>query len=143
MSVAPLPATNVSRMLAVFIDFFVFFAAWIVFGAVFAVGSVYYALGFLFVLDVVLTAFLGISVGRWLTGIRVVQKDGRQPGLVPALLRTAIVFLTGWVGLFVFLVTEWFGHVGVEGSVPRRMWWDAAAATRLVSSKAVSVPGSC
>lgn len=135
MSTQPAGATNVRRLLAVFIDFFVFFAAWIASGALFAVGSVYYALGFLFVLDVALTAFLGVSLGRWLTGIRVVRADGRQPGLVPALLRTAIVFLTGWAGLFVFMVTEWFAHIGVEGTVPRRMWWDAAAGTRLVASK--------
>lgn len=141
MSVSPAPANNVRRMLAVFIDFFVFFAAWFAFGAVFAVGSVYYALGFLFVLDVVLTGFLGVSVGRWLTGIRVVRGDG-QPGLIAALLRTTIVFLTGWVGLFVFMVTEWFGHLGAEGSVPRRMWWDAAAGTRLVSSKRTSAAGT-
>jgi uncharacterized RDD family membrane protein YckC len=137
----PAPATNVRRALAVFIDFFVLFIAWIAFGIVFASGSLYYALGLLFIVDVALTTSHGLSVGRWLAGIRVARLDGGNPGIGAVLLRTVLVFLTGWVGLFVFMVTEWFGHLGVEGAVPRRMWWDAAAGTRLVSSKAAAAPG--
>jgi uncharacterized RDD family membrane protein YckC len=132
------PASVVRRMLAVFIDFFVFFAVWIAFGAAIRVGSLYYALGFLFVVDVALTAFLGISVGRWATGIRVARPDGHRPGPGAAILRTALVFLTGWVGLVVFLIMERLASWGMISSLPSRMWWDAAAGTRVVSVKALA-----
>ncbi len=130
-------ATAMRRMLAVFIDFFVIYGAWGAFGPLSRVFSFYYALGFFFVLDVCLTAFRGVSLGRWLTGIRVVKLNGGEPGLGAALLRTAIVFLTGWVGLLIFLVTALLARWGFEGLFPSRMWWDAAAGTRLVSAKAL------
>ncbi len=129
-------ASFTRRALAVFIDVFVVYAMWAVSGALIRVGSFYYALGFFFVLDVCLTAFLGVSLGRWITRIRVARPDGSRPGPVAALIRTAIVFLTGWVGLLVFLVTTLLGHWGFEGLTPTRMWWDAAAGTRLVSARA-------
>ncbi len=124
------------RVLAVFIDFLVVYAAWAVFGALIRVGSFYYALGFFFVLDVGLTAFLGLSLGRWITGIRVARVDGGRPGLLSALIRTALVFLTWWAGLLVFLVTAVLARLGFEDLFPSRMWWDAAARTRLVPARA-------
>ena len=136
----PAPATNVRRAFAVFIDFFVLFIAWIGFGVVFASGSLYYALGLLFIVDIALTSSHGVSVGRWLAGIRVARLEGGNPNIGAVLLRTVLVFLTGWAGLFVFIVTEWLAHAGA-GAVPRRMWWDAAAGTRLVSSKVAPAPG--
>ena len=129
-------ATAMRRMLAVLIDFIAIYATWGVFAAVIAAGSFYYALGFFFVLDVCLTAFRGLSLGRWLTGIRVVKLDGSKPRLLAAFLRTAIVFVTGWAGLLIFLVTALLARWGFEGLFPSRMWWDAAAGTRLISAKA-------
>ncbi len=82
-----------------FIDFLVFFAAWIAFGVAFASAAVFYALGFLFIVDVALTSSHGLSIGRW--------------------------------------VALELVHFHLRGSVPTRMWWDAAAGTRLMSAKAV------
>jgi len=130
-------ASAMRRMLAVIIDFFAVYAAWGVLGAVIAVGSFYYALGLFFLLDVGLTAFRGVSLGRWLTGIRVVKVDGGQPGVGAALLRTTIVFLTGWGGILMFIVSAALARWGFEDLFPSRMWWDAAARTRLVSTRPV------
>ncbi len=104
------------RGLATFIDFGVFYAIWAVFGIFVATAPLYFALRLFLFIDLVLTAPWGLSLGRFLTGIRVLRTDGRRPGLPRALLRIALVLLTGWIGLFVFLFIS-----------PDRMWWDAAA----------------
>ena len=130
MSSDPPAATRVRRILAVFLDTVVFFALWTAVGAVFAQGSLFYTVALFFVLDVGLTAFLGVSLGRWITGIRVEKADGSRPGLVAALIRTVLTFLTGWVGLFVFTWTAWLGFGKLT-----RLWWDAAAGTRLVLAR--------
>jgi uncharacterized RDD family membrane protein YckC len=129
------PAGGVRRILAVFIDFLVFFALWITIGAFFSIGSFYYALGVLFLLDAALTALWGATPGRWLTGIRVARINGLKPGIRAALIRTAIVFLTGWAGLI--LVSLMLGvrkETESDRAMPSRMWWDAAAGTRIVRS---------
>ena len=103
-------------------------------GLVAPTGSLYYALGLFLLIDIALTAFLGLSPGRFAARIRVVRDvDGGPPGLWAALLRTVIVVLTGWIGLFVYLLQRRY----VDGSAPR-MWWDAAARTRLTSSAAAA-----
>jgi hypothetical protein len=80
--------------------------------------------------SVVLTAFNGVSAGRWVARIRVVRvADGRPPGLWAALLRTGLVVLTGWFGLFSYSL-----RVRFLGAAPPRMWWDAAAGTQLVAA---------
>lgn len=83
-------------------------------------------------LDIVLTAFLGQSPGRYVARIRVVRvADGGRPGLGAALLRTSLVVISGWLGIFVYLLALRY----TEQS-PRRMWWDAAAGTQLVPAVA-------
>jgi uncharacterized RDD family membrane protein YckC len=126
------PGSNVRRIFAVFVDFFVFFGIWVASGFLPVTAPGLWALGFLFVLDVLLTAFFGASLGRWIANIRVVRADGGRPGLVAALIRTGVVFLTGWAGLLVF------AKLGVR--VPPRVWWDAAAGTRVVAGR--SLPAS-
>ena len=47
-----------------------------------------------FALEVlVLTTFLGASAGQFLRGLRVVRLDGRPPGLLRSVLRTALLLL--------------------------------------------------
>jgi uncharacterized RDD family membrane protein YckC len=41
----------------------------------------------------VLTTFLGASAGQFLRGLRVVRLDGRPPGLLRSVLRTALLLL--------------------------------------------------
>lgn len=126
-------ASGVRRILAVFIDFFVFFAAWAVVGALITAGSFYYALGVFLIVDVALTAFLGASVGRWITGIRVVRVTGGRPGLGRALLRTTVVLVSGWAGLLLLSWLLWLRRLlDSDRPIPDRMWWDAAAGTHLV-----------
>ena len=121
------------RIIAVFIDTIVFFAIWTVIGLAFSQGSLFYTVAVFFVIDVVLTAFLGVSLGRLVTGIRVVRETGATPGIVPALIRTVLVFVSGWAGLLLYW---WAGRVGFGA----RMWWDAAAKTRIVLAGARSAP---
>jgi hypothetical protein len=122
------PASSARRALAVFIDFLAYFAAWIAIGFLAPTNSFFYMLGLLLLVDVLGTAYIGVSPGRLLTGIRVVRRtDNRAPGLRPALVRTAIALGTGWLGV-------WFFLDGVrEGSAPQSMWWDNAAGTELVN----------
>lgn len=117
------------RSLAVFIDTFVFFGVWAAIGIVSSTGSLFYALAVFFLLDATLTAYFGISLGRLAVGIQVARAGGERPGLPAALLRTLLVFLTGWIGMWLYLLT-----LRAEVSVSR-MWWDAAAGTHLVSAR--------
>lgn len=126
----PAVATRARRAIAVFVDTIVFFALWTAIGFIATDGPLLYTAGVYFVVDVVLTAVLGVSVGRLVTGIRVARQDGSRPGLVPALIRTALVFVSGWAGLFAF---SWFARLGV-GNLSR-LWWDRAAGTQLVMSR--------
>ena len=121
-------AGGLRRSLAVFVDFLVFFAIWIAIGLVAPTGSVFYTLALFLVVDVVLTAFFGLSPGRFAAGIRVVRATaGGPPGLLAALIRTGLVVISGWLGLFLYLLSLRY----LDRS-PQRMWWDAAARTRLV-----------
>ena len=133
------PAGGVRRILAVFIDFLVFFALWLALGIFIAMGSLYYALAVFFVADVVLTAFLGVSAGRFLLGIRVAQLDGGRPGPWRAVVRTALVIATGWAGLLWLSLSLWYDR---EREMSSRLWWDGAAGTRLVSGRLRSKPPS-
>ena len=48
----------------------------------------------IFALEVlVLTTFLGASAGQFLRGLRVVRPDGRPPGLLRSVVRTALLLL--------------------------------------------------
>ena len=126
------PASLVRRSLAVFIDFLVAFGVWV--GAGVALRGAWWLL-ILFVLDVIVTATWGSSPGRWICGIRIVRvADGEAPGVRAALVRTALVFTTGWLGVVAVAIAAHVHHNPGE-----RMWWDAAAGTRLVSLRRVSV----
>jgi hypothetical protein len=93
----------------------------------------FYGLIAFLVIDVVLTAFIGQSPGRYVARIRVVRVvDGGRPGLGLALLRTGLVVVSGWLGIFIYLLALRY----VDQS-PKRMWWDAAAGTQLVPAAAV------
>lgn len=131
------PAGGVRRILAVFIDFFVFFALWLALGVFIAVGSIYYALAVFFLVDVALTSLFGVSAGRFLSGIRVARIDGGRPGPWRALVRTALVFATGWAGLLWVSLSLWWDR---DGGMSSRLWWDAAAGTRLVSARQHTQP---
>jgi uncharacterized RDD family membrane protein YckC len=127
------PAGGVRRIFAVVIDFSVFYALWFAVGLFIAAGSIYYALAAFFLIDVVLTAFFGVTAGRALTGIRVARIDGGQPGLGSAVIRTALVFTTGWAGLmWVTLSLWWSREEGSDQPMPERLWWDAAGRTAVV-----------
>jgi uncharacterized RDD family membrane protein YckC len=73
----------------------------------FILGTVYFGLAGIFLLDVVLTAGFGASFGRWVTGIRVARADGSPPGFVPTLIGTALTFSTGWAGLLFVTLMLW------------------------------------
>lgn len=126
-------ASPARRVAAVFIDFFVFLVGWWATGLTPVDRPLLYALGLLFIVDVLLTAMYGASLGRIATGIRVVRSDGTPPGLIAALIRAVIVFLSGWAGLVVFIPLAQYR----EG--PPTMWWDAAARTRVASARGAPV----
>ena len=111
-----------------FIDFLTYFGVWIAVGFLAPTNSFFYMIGLLVLIDVLGTAFLGLSPGRLLTGMRVVRlTDNCPPGLRRALVRTGVVLAGGWLGLFFF-------NAGVrKGIGPQRMWWDLAAGTQLVT----------
>jgi hypothetical protein len=122
------PATALRRIFAVFIDFWVLGALWIGVGVVSRNGL---GIVLFLMIDLLLTAFTGQSIGRLATRIRVVRMDGGgAPGIPRALARIAIVITTGWVFP---LATSRGLHVGY-GGLPRRFWWDAAAGTILVAA---------
>jgi uncharacterized RDD family membrane protein YckC len=126
-------ASGVRRSLAVFIDFFAYSLVWGAIGVFARDSSLYFGLAGIFLLDVVLTAVFGASVGRWVTGIRVARADGSRPGFVPTLIRTALTFSTGWAGLlFVTLILSVSNDESSDRVMPARLWWDAAAGTELV-----------
>ncbi len=110
-------------------------ADWFVWGVVASVVQIFkpdwgafIALVLYILADVVLTAFLGQSPGRYVARIRVVRvHGGSRPGLLSALLRTVLIIVSGWLGLFIYLLALRF-----TGESPKRMWWDAAAGTQLV-----------
>jgi uncharacterized RDD family membrane protein YckC len=129
MSVEVEPAGGVRRIVAVFIDWFVFFGIWIAVGIFIQMNSLFVALGLFVLVDVLMTGFIGRSAGRFATGIRVVRADGNAPGLARALVRTTLVLFTGFVGFFVYALGAKFG------APTPRMWWDAAAGTQLVSTR--------
>jgi uncharacterized RDD family membrane protein YckC len=129
-------ASGFRRVWALVVDWF----AWGVIADVFQVvipdyGAFYALIAFL-IIDVLLTAFQGQTPGRYVARLRVVRvADGGRPGLGPALLRTGLVVISGWLGIFIYLLALRF----VDQS-PKRMWWDAAAGTQLVP--AVPVPAA-
>lgn len=127
-----MPAGGVRRILAVFIDVFAYSVVWASTNALAHGGSVPYGLAAVFVLDVALTSF-GVSAGRWITGIRVAAVEGGRPGLRRSLIRTALAFATGWVGLgWVSLLLWWRREEGSDRPMPDRLWWDSAAGTQVV-----------
>lgn len=128
MAVDVVDAGGVRRIVAVFIDWLVFFAIWAIVGTVVQVDSIFISLGLFVVLDILMTGFIGRSAGRFATDIRVVRLDGSPPGIVRALVRTMLVLFTGLVGFFVYTLSARYG-----ASTPR-MWWDAAAGTQLAST---------
>ena len=121
-------AGGMKRVLAIVVDWFV---VGIIPTAIVPVAhewSGFYGWVLFLLLDVVLTAFYGQTPGRYAARIRVVRaRDGGPPGLWPALLRTILVLISGWLGLFVYLLSLRYAD-----QAPRRMWWDAAAGTQLV-----------
>ena len=126
MSLAWDRASSARRAVAVFVDFCVYFSLWGVLDSLLPVGSSLYVLILILAIHVVATAYRGLSPGRLVTGIRVVRTtDDLPPGHLAALLRTALVVATGWLGMFAFLLT-----LRAEEESPR-LWWDAAARTRL------------
>lgn len=74
----------------------------------------------------------GLTFGGLVAGIRVVRAaDGNSPGLLRALARLAIFTITFpaavvILGLFLIPAREF------SNTVPRRLWWDAAAGTLVV-----------
>lgn len=126
-------AGGLRRVWALVVDWF----AWGVIASAFQLAvpdyGAFYALIAFVVMDVLLTAFIGQSPGRYVARIRVVRVvDGGRPGLGRALLRTGLVVVSGWLGIFIYLLALRY----VDQS-PKRMWWDAAAGTQLVPAAAV------
>ena len=75
---------------------------------------------------IVMEAFLGRTVGKMLTGIKVVDETtGRPPGLLAAILRTVLRLIDGLAGYLV-------GFVVVVNSRRRRRLGDMAAHTLVV-----------
>lgn len=91
--------------------------------------------GLTFGLLVVLQGFTGWSVGKLVTGIRVVREDGKPPGFVKALVRWLLWIVDGFpyvlplVGFIVGLTTTGHRRVG-----------DMVAKTFVVSSSAAGSP---
>lgn len=137
-------ATHNQRILAVFIDFVVLCALGIsmliaVLNFLPALNNPiggYVWLGIFFVIDLVMTALWGLSLGRFALGIRVIRlDDGRSPGLPRALARIALVLLTG-----VFAIPSRTGSGRTYLGLPDRFWWDRAAGTLLVRSRSPRSP---
>lgn len=120
-------AGSLQRTLAVCVDFLVFVAIWALIRGERPLVS---ALAVYLIADVILTAYFGVSVGRLVFGVRVVRRDGRRAGLAAAAIRTAIVFATGWAGVWVFA-----GSARTYDAPPTTMWWDVAAKTMVVRTK--------
>jgi uncharacterized RDD family membrane protein YckC len=131
MAVGLQPANGLKRVLAVFVDWFVLTVVSIAVG-ILPNSSLYYGVALFLLIDVGLTAFFGLSAGRFVTRIRVVRvSDGGPPGLWAAVLRTGLVAITGWIGLFYYSLSLRF-----RDAAPPRMWWDSAAGTQLVLAAA-------
>lgn len=132
------PAPMLRRVLAVVVDFFVVYAVWAAVGIFVAARDhpEYSSAGillYLVAIDLPLTTFFGLSVGRAVAGIRVLRvSDGHAPGLARAGLRIAIVTLTGVVGLLYWSLALSLNHYFDIGLGRFRLWWDAAAGTALV-----------
>lgn len=121
------PATVVRRSFAVFVDFVFYFAAFAAVGFTGQVAIGPYVLPAILVFDWLLTSMLGVSFGRLVTGIRVLRPDGRVPGLGRGAIRTAVVFVTGLPGVYVFSL-----QVTHENAAAYRMWWDVLVDTSVV-----------
>src|SRR5579864_7095666 len=141
-----IPVTMLRRVLAVVIDFLVIYMfAGIVAGVAYAVSVTQLAgwgvpLYFLLV-DLPLTAVLGLSVGRMAAGIRVVRlSDGRAPGLSRAALRIGLVVTTGPFGLIYWNFIYGIAHFWGTSIGPFRLWWDWAAGTAFVRSTRWGAP---
>jgi RDD family protein len=133
-------AGHVQRVLAVFVDALILAGLGIgfVFVATSFIAAINNGFGFLLwvgsftLLDLVMTAFLGLSLGRYATGVRVIRVfDGRAPGLVGGLVRIVVVMVTGWFAW----ATLGGGKSGPFKGLPARFWWDRAAQTVIVHSR--------
>ena len=110
-----------------FIDF------WVLAACIFGVAAAFkngLGLALFFVIDVLMTAYSGRSIGRLATGIRVARiVDHGMPGVARALARVMIVSATGWV-------FPWAaGGAKGYGPLPERFWWDTAAGTVVVRAR--------
>lgn len=98
-------------------------------------GGFAYLWGVSFAMLVVLQAFTGWTIGKLVTGIRVVREDGRPPGFLKALVRWLLWIVDGFpyvaplVGFIVGLTTVGHRRVG-----------DMAASTFVVRSSAAGAP---
>jgi uncharacterized RDD family membrane protein YckC len=89
-----------------------------------------------FALLVVLQGFTGWSPGKLITGIRVVQEDGRPPGFVKALLRWLLWIVDG----FPWLIPGLVGFITGLTTVGHRRVGDMAAKTFVVRKGAAGAP---
>ena len=78
---------------------------------------------------VVLEGWQGATVGKALLGLRVVQLDGRAPGLKASILRNALRFVDGLPALNIV------GVVLILRSEERMRFGDRIAGTRVVRSR--------
>jgi uncharacterized RDD family membrane protein YckC len=54
-----------------------------------------YFLIFIFVYFILLEAYIGCTIGKWLLGLRVIRSDGRKPGLMRSLVRNLLRMADG------------------------------------------------
>ena len=127
------------RFLAWFINLVVGFA---VIGGLAVVGSNYLPSGvannlaygvYFGLFHVVPIGMWGLTIGGLAAGVRVVRAaDGESPGFLRALARLAIFTITFPAAVIVLGLFLLPAAAQISNTLPRRLWWDAAAGTLVV-----------
>jgi len=92
--------------------------------------------GALWLLQILLQAFTGATIGKFMTGIRVVREDGQRPGIVRSAVRTVAYFIDG----FPWVPPMLLGLIVSVTSKRHRRLGDRLAGTFVVNKAAAGYP---
>jgi|GEM_PF-819801 len=92
--------------------------------------------GALWLLQILLQAFTGATIGKFMTGIRVVREDGGRPGIVRSAVRTIAYFIDG----FPWFPPMLLGLIASVTSKRHRRLGDRFAGTFVVNKAAAGYP---
>lgn len=92
--------------------------------------------GGLWLIQILLQAFTGATIGKFMTGLRVVREDGGRPGLVRSAVRTIAYFIDG----FPWAPPMLLGLIASVTSKRHRRLGDRLAGTFVVNKNAAGYP---